>query len=129
MSIAYNTPTDFNLQSPPYYHTASTFTFLCTAYRLPEPVRYTWTSTASSFRDQNSRRVQITNMDTSDEGVYTCSVTDGHGATTTIRTVLQLHGENVALDNEGAKVHNPRRLCLHACCVIILLESRYRLSR
>ena len=96
LSITYNAPTDFNLPSPPYYRTASTVTILCTAYRLPEPVRYTWTSTASSFRyfrDQNSQSVQITNMDTSDEGVYTCNVTDGHGTTTAIRTVLQLHGE------------------------------------
>ena len=95
LSIIYSTPTDFNLPSPPFYRTGSTVTFVCTAYRLPEPVRYRWTSTARDIGARNQQSLKITNMRRSDEEVYICRVTDGHGAITTIRTVLQIHGENV----------------------------------
>lgn len=94
ISISYNSPSDFSLPSPPFYRPASSVKFVCLVYGATRPVQYHWTSTATAFvQQQTSWTVTINNMDVSDVGIYTCSVTDSDGDTVSATTTIQLSGE------------------------------------
>ena len=73
--MIYNPPSDFTLQSPPFYRPASSVTLICVAEDGSAPVNYQWSSTCSSCFASSGFTDRITTniLKSTDAGTHTCT--------------------------------------------------------
>ena len=94
IAVTYNSPSDFDLPSPPYYRPGTSVSLTCTAHHAVGSVSYRWSSTCSSCfaSSSSSQTISDSILQSNDAGVHTCTVTDSNSNTGSNTTDMKLIG-------------------------------------
>lgn len=96
VQVIYEQPPRFNLQSPPYYRSASSVTFRCDISGSRQIGHYEWKFNHLYSLRVNTAQFYIDRLTVANNGVYTCFATDESGIVYTASQSLSIAGKTLS---------------------------------